>query len=149
MLGIKLKNYNLYQGKLSRATELKYNAMGVLINKKKVIGGIKGTSILVSSLFHNLPVRQKNLQKNLKREYNKAVSLLINYIIINPNIRFTVYNINPKTSKKNLIIGTKGTGSSTILDNVVNIFGSNGAYGLIPIDLSVDDIDVKFRLNLG
>lgn len=132
-----------------RATELKYNAMGVLINKKKVIGGIKGTSILVSSLFHNLPVRQKNLQKNLKREYNKAVSLLINYIIINPNIRFTVYNINPKTSKKNLIIGTKGTGSSTILDNVVNIFGSNGAYGLIPIDLSVDDIDVKFRLNRG
>lgn len=132
-----------------RATELKYNAMGVLTNKKKVIGGIKGTSILVSSLFHNLPVRQKNLQKNLKREYNKAVSLLINYIIINPSIRFTVYNINPKTSKKNLIIGTKGTGSSTILDNVVNIFGSNGAYGLIPIDLSVDDIDVKFKLNRG
>lgn len=132
-----------------RATELKYNAMGVLTNKKKVIGGIKGTSILVSSLFHNLPVRQKNLQKNLKREYNKAVSLLINYIIINPSIRFTVYNINPKTSKKNLIIGTKGTCSSTILDNVVNIFGSNGAYGLIPIDLSVDDIDVKFKLNRG
>lgn len=132
-----------------RATELKYNAMGILVNKKKVIGGIKGTSILVSNLFHNLPVRQKNLQKNLKREYNKAVSLLINYIIINPSIRFTVYNINPKTSKKNLIIGTKGTGSSTILDNVVNIFGSNGAYGLIPIDLSVDDIDVKFKLNRG
>lgn len=132
-----------------RATKLEYNPMGLLANKKKSIGGVKGTSITVSNLFHNLPVRQKNLQKNIKREYGKAISFLINYMIISPNIRFTLYNTNSKNNKKTLIMGTKGTSKSTILDNVVNIFGSNGAYGLVPIDISVDNMEVKFKLNQG
>lgn len=131
-----------------KATELKYDEMGTLINKKKVIGGSKGTTISVSNLFHNLPVRQKNLVKNIKKEFNKAIHMVTNYVFINPRIRFTVYNTNMKTNKKNLMLSTKGT-NSTILDNMVSVFGSNGSYGLVPLDINVENLDVKFKLNRG
>lgn len=130
---------------LPRASELEFNSMGHLISEKKKIGGSKGTAVTVKNIFYNLPVRSKNLQSNIKREFGKAMAFLTNYLIIHPNIRFSIYNLN-KNNKKNLILGTVGTKKATILDNLVTIFGSNGSYGFIPIEIEVKDLEAKFKL---
>lgn len=128
-----------------RASEADYDIMGQLLRTKTVVNGSQGTSVKVSRLFHNLPVRQKNLAKNIKREYHRSVNYLANYLLINTGIRFTVYNVNEK-GRKSLLFGTKGGPKSTIVDSLISIYGSSGGYGLVPLALSVEDIEVKYKL---
>lgn len=131
-----------------RASQLDYDNMGRLSHEKKVVGGLKGTNVKVLKIFKNLPVRQKNLIKNLKREFNKAVNYLMNYLIIFNNIRFTIFNVN-SSGKKTLLMGTKGGMKTSTLDNLVSIYGTNGSYGLIPIDFQVSDYHNKPIVRLG
>jgi DNA mismatch repair protein PMS2 len=52
-----------------------------------------GMTIIVKSLFKNLPVRFKELQKNIKKEFPKVMTLIEQYALINDKIRFIVKNI--------------------------------------------------------
>ncbi|GAA5849218.1 hypothetical protein JCM8547_006479 [Rhodosporidiobolus lusitaniae] len=52
----------------------------------------KGTTVKVERLFENLPVRRKELQKNVKREFGKAVELVQAYAIVCTGVRFEVKN---------------------------------------------------------
>jgi len=56
----------------------------------------KGTTIAVEDLFHNLPVRRKELEKNIKREYSKVLGLLHAYACISTDVRISVSNRMPK-----------------------------------------------------
>ncbi|CAK7895981.1 DNA mismatch repair protein Pms1p [[Candida] anglica] len=120
-----------------KATKLEYDSMGQL-KSKTTISGKKGTNVLIKDLFHNLPVRQKDLLKNNKREFTKAITILTNYALIYPQIRFTIYHLNIK-GKRNLMVGTQGGLKNTILKNLVSIYGSNGNYGMIPFDIKIVD----------
>lgn len=130
-----------------KGSELKYNSMGELSLEKTVVGGFKGTSISITDLFLKLPVRRKNLLNNLKREYGRAISELLKYILINPHIKFIVLNVNTKTNKKNVVFLSKGTNRSSLLDSAVSVFGTNGSYGLISLDIQCRDREVKLKLN--
>lgn len=46
----------------------------------------------VENLFYNLPVRRRELEKNLKREYGKVLGLLHAYACISVGVRFAVSN---------------------------------------------------------
>lgn len=131
-----------------RATQLNYDNMGKLTQEKKVVGGLRGTNVKVLQIFKNLPVRQKNLAKNLKREFNKAINHLMSYLIMFNNIRFTIFNINV-SGKKTLLMGTKGGMKTSVLDNLVSIYGTNGSYGLIPIDFAVTDYHARPIVGVG
>jgi DNA mismatch repair protein PMS2 len=66
-----------------------------------------GTTVIVKDLFRNLPVRQSELTKHLKREYAKCVSLIQEYAIIN-QVRFIVQlNVNGKVQN---VFSSKGLG---------------------------------------
>lgn len=52
----------------------------------------KGTTVAVESLFYNLPVRRRELEKNIKREYGKVLGLLHAYACISTGVRFAVGN---------------------------------------------------------
>lgn len=132
-----------------KRSELIFSPTGTLISKKKNVTGRKGTTVVVSNIFQCLPVRRKNLEKNIRREFSKTVNTLISYMIIHPKVRFSVNNINSKTKKKILVLGTQGTSKSTILDSMISIFGTNGAYGLVPIDIEVQDLEMKLKLHIG
>ena len=132
-----------------KTKELSYDSMGNLVEQKQIIGGLQGTSIVVSDIFHNLPVRRKHLEKNIKKEYAKAVNGLLCYLLINPAIRFTIYNLNTNTGKKNLVVGTTGGKKTSILDNMINLFGSNGKVGLVPINIEQKGLEARFKLNIG
>lgn len=135
------------QSSFPKATELHFDHVGKLTSQKTVVSGKKGTTVTVTDLFHGMPVRQKNFVKNSKREYSKSLSILMAYLLAYTNVRFTVFNISGSTGKKSMAMGTQGA-KTTTMDALVSIFGSNGAYGLVPIDIKSGNIDARFKLNM-
>lgn len=61
-----------------------------------IVGGkvarSKGTTVTVKELFKTLPVRRKDLIKNAKREFGKAVELVQSYAVIKTGCRIEVKN---------------------------------------------------------
>jgi DNA mismatch repair protein PMS2 len=93
----------------------------------------KGTTVCVDNLFHNLPVRRKELEKNVKREYGKVLNYLYAYACISVGVRFTVSNTMPK-GKRIPLFTTKANTSTK--ENIMNIFGAKTLSALVPLDLS-------------
>lgn len=52
----------------------------------------KGTTVAILDLFHNLPVRRRELEKNIKREYSKVLGILHAYACISTKVRIAVSN---------------------------------------------------------
>lgn len=136
--------------------ELTFDKLGKLSGKTKCpptsLSHI-GTKLSILELFKTLPVRYKTLEKDIKKEFNKCVSLLTQYLIIYPNIKFNIVNVTSK--KKQVLFNTLGGPKTSILDNMLTIFGSSGAKGLLPISLNVNpDIQIEgfisdFSFGLG
>lgn len=95
----------------------------------------KGTTVYVEDIFYNLPVRRKELEKNIKRDYNKAITLLYAYACISVGVRFTVTNLMPK-GKKVSVFSTKS--NTTFKENIMNVFGAKTLLALIKLDLSLE-----------
>lgn len=119
------------------STELEYDHLGRLKKHQLVLNKRteKGTRIVVQEIFKSLPVRYKNLCKNIKREFNKMLQFLYSYIIINPGIKFSVNNI-VNDKRKNLIVTNK---SASVLNNMIIIYGTKSVESLHPINLRVSD----------
>jgi len=95
----------------------------------------KGTTVSVDELFCNLPVRRKELEKNIKREYGKVIGLLHAYACISVGVRFSVSNQMPK-GKKVAVFSTKS--NTTTKENIVNVFGAKTLLALIKLDLHLE-----------
>lgn len=54
----------------------------------------RGTTVTLSNLFHSLPVRRRELERNVKREFTKALNLLYAYALVPcaKGVRLTVVN---------------------------------------------------------
>ena len=90
----------------------------------------EGTTIIVSDLFYNTPVRLKYL-KNLYTELAHIVDYIDKMALSYPNIKFSLYN-NDK-----LIISTDGKGD--LLKVIYEIYGSDITKKMIPIEGENDD----------
>ena len=90
----------------------------------------EGTTITVSDLFYNTPVRLKYL-KNLYTELAHIVDYIDKMALSYPNIKFSLYN-NDK-----LIISTDGKGD--LLKVIYEIYGSDITKKMIPIEGENDD----------
>lgn len=100
-----------------------------------VVAAQKGTIVSVDDLFHNLPVRRKELEKNIKRNFTKVVSLLHSYACISVGVRFSVTNHMPN-GKKQAVFSTKF--NTTTRENIVNVFGAKTLIALISLDLHLE-----------
>lgn len=127
-----------------KATTLEYDRDGKIRVQKLRVTGKTGTTTTVTDLFHELPVRRKTLEKHGKREYGKSLLSIMAYLLAYPPVRFTIHNV--LQSGKKMVMSTKG-GNSALTDVLVSCFGSNGAYGSIPVDIEVREIDSRFRLD--
>ncbi|XP_050672078.1 mismatch repair endonuclease PMS2 isoform X5 [Leptidea sinapis] len=67
------------------ASKIQYDHKGNIINKTPCSRQV-GTTVTLSNLFCTLPVRQKELHKNVKREFNKLTNLLYAYCLISKGI---------------------------------------------------------------
>lgn len=127
------------------AHQLTFKESGAL-DKTTICKGSKGTTVTVSSLFKNLPVRLKDLTKNIKREFNKCISLLQSYALINTKVKFVVRNVNSKGKKVNML---HSQGLNSLKSNIISIFGSTGLQGLVPLDIELDLNLVKSKLKIS
>ncbi|KAG6042040.1 hypothetical protein E4U41_006717 [Claviceps citrina] len=95
----------------------------------------RGTTVSVEALFHKLPVRRRELERNIKREWHKVIVLLNQYACIQTNLRFSVWQ-QPTKGKRVLLFSTKG--NPTTRENIINIFGSKSMASLVPMDMVLE-----------
>lgn len=122
-----------------KANKIEYDYNGN-ITSNTIISRNTGTTFEILEIFKNLPVRRKNFIKTIKKQFNKCITLLQSYSIINENIKFTIININTN-GKKNIILRTNK--NENVSKKILNIFGANCYQGLIPIELILDLNPVK------
>ncbi|XP_036990740.2 mismatch repair endonuclease PMS2 isoform X1 [Artibeus jamaicensis] len=89
----------------------------------------RGTTVSVQQLFYTLPVRHKEFQRNIKKEFAKMVHVLHAYCIISTGIRVSCTN-QVGQGKRQPVAGTSG--SSSIRDNIGSVFGQKQLQSLIP-----------------
>ncbi|KAL8762195.1 MAG: hypothetical protein Q9184_001753 [Pyrenodesmia sp. 2 TL-2023] len=115
-----------------KGTRLEFETSGKL-KGTSVAASQKGTTVTVEGLFANLPVRRRELEKNIKREYGKVLGLLQAYACISTSVKFSVSNIMAK-GKKAVVFATKS--NTTTRENIANVFGAKTLPALVHMDLS-------------
>ncbi|KAL9622754.1 MAG: hypothetical protein Q9160_002872 [Pyrenula sp. 1 TL-2023] len=116
-----------------KGARLDFETSGKL-KSQQVAASQKGTIAVVEGLFERLPVRRKELEKNVKREYAKVLGLLQSYACISTGVKFTVKNTGAK-AKNPIVFTTNGNASTR--DNVANVYGSKTISALIPLNLNL------------
>ena len=117
-----------------KGNRLDFEVSGAL-KRTTTVASQKGTTVSVESLFEKLPVRRKELAKNIKREYGKVLSLLHAYACIGINVKFTVKNAMPK-AKSMVVFSTRG--NATTRENIANVYGAKTLSALVALDLQLD-----------
>lgn len=111
--------------------KLEFEASGKL-HGTSVVAAQRGTTVSVESVFYNLPVRRKELEKNIKREYSKVITHLHAYACISTGVRIAVSNQMPK-GKKVTVFSTQA--NTTTKENIANVFGAKTLPTLVKLDL--------------
>lgn len=117
-----------------KAKKLEFEASGKLKNTS-VVSAHKGTTVIVENLFYNLPVRRRELERNIKREWGKVINLLNQYACVQAGVKFSVSQ-QPTKGKRMLLFSTKG--NPTTRDNIINVFGVKSMAALITLDLKLE-----------
>jgi DNA mismatch repair protein PMS2 len=117
-----------------KGTKLDFKTSGHL-SGTSVVAAQKGTTVTVENLFNNLPVRRQELQRNIKREWNKVINVLGQYGCIQTGVKITVTH-QPAKGKKTPVFATKG--NPTTRENIANVFGAKTLAALIPLDLKLE-----------
>ncbi|KAM0245090.1 hypothetical protein ACHAQJ_010653 [Trichoderma viride] len=117
-----------------KGSRLAFQQSGKL-ESTNVVAAQRGTTVSVENLFHNLPVRRRELDRNIKREWHKVIALLNQYACIQTNVKFSVSQ-QPTKGKRILLFSTKGNPSTR--DNIINIFGAKTLAALIPLELHLE-----------
>ena len=103
----------------SIGARIEYNHDGH-ISQQQASARTHGTTVNIQNLFSTLPVRHREFQRNIKREYAKMMQVLQAYCVISTGVRISCYTVDEK-GKKCLVLGTHG--KSDIKDNISNVFG--------------------------
>ncbi|NXL90121.1 PMS2 endonuclease, partial [Alectura lathami] len=89
----------------------------------------QGTTVSIQQLFYTLPVRHKEFQRNIKKEYAKMVQVLQAYCVISKGVRINCTN-QVGQGKKSSVVST--TGSLNLKENIGAVFGQKQLQSLIP-----------------
>ena len=111
--------------------KLEFEESGKL-HATSVIAAQKGATVSAENIFFNLPVRRKELEKNIKREYTKVINHLHAYACVSVGVRLAVSNQVPK-GKKVAVFSTQA--NPTTKENIANVFGAKAVLTLIKLDL--------------
>ncbi|MDO4176706.1 MAG: DNA mismatch repair endonuclease MutL, partial [Bacillota bacterium] len=93
-----------------------------------------GTTITVKDLFYNVPARHKFLN-SAASESRRIIDFASRIALSYPDVRFQLIN------GSNTVFTTSGRGN--ILANIISIYGSDLAKGLIPVEKSENGFTLK------
>ncbi|CAK7271230.1 ATP-binding mismatch repair protein [Sporothrix epigloea] len=116
-----------------KGSRLVFESSGQL-SETSVVAAQRGTTVTVENLFWNLPVRRRELERNIKREWAKVISLLNQYACIQTGVKLTVSQ-QPSKGKKVVLFSTRG--NTTTRDNIINVFGTKTMSALLALDLEL------------
>ncbi|KAG5983332.1 hypothetical protein E4U55_000204 [Claviceps digitariae] len=122
------------ESEVPKGYRLSFDASGKLLSSA-LSAAQRGTTVSVEALFQKLPVRRRELERNIKREWHKTITLLNQYACIQTNVKFSVSQ-QPTKGKRVLLFSTKG--NPTTRENIINIFGSKAMSSLVPLDISLE-----------
>lgn len=117
-----------------KGTKLDFEISGKL-GGTSTVAAQKGTTVIVENLFNNLPVRRRELERNIKREWARVTGVLGQYACIQTGIKFSVSQQAAK-GKKATLFSTKG--NQTTRENIANVFGAKTLAALAPLDLTLE-----------
>lgn len=110
------------------------------VRKKHKVARQRGTTVTITNLFLPLPVRRKELDRNSKREFGKALALLNAYALgpccnTSAGVRLTVTNQVDKGQKS---VQLRTTGASSSRASVSALWGPKALDNLVDLDLSFE-----------
>lgn len=108
------------------ATRLELNHRGEIV-KRIPCARQTGTTVSVHNLFVSLPVRRREFQRNINKEFVKMCQILQAYGLIAYGKRITLHNHTAKGGKSTIM---STNGSDSLLDNIVAIFGARSGANL-------------------
>ncbi|KAG0633607.1 hypothetical protein HOY80DRAFT_896239 [Tuber brumale] len=117
-----------------KGTKLGFEMSGKL-KSRSVTAAQKGTTVLVENIFKTLPVRRKELERNIKREYTRVLGILQAYAGVCVGVKFSVFN-QPAKGRRTPVFATKG--NPTVRENISNVFGAKTLSALVPMDLEFE-----------
>ena len=100
-------------------TILNYDHDGVIVSRSNIARPV-GTTVTIANIFSTMPVRQKEFQRNIKKEYSKMMNVVSAYGLVSRGVKIKVTNLKAK-NKQDIALQTQG--SQGIRENLVNIFG--------------------------
>ncbi|CAD6911816.1 unnamed protein product [Tilletia controversa] len=99
----------------------------------------RGTTVTICDLFKGFPVRRREFEKNVKREYAKAQGVLQAYALIQKGVRWMVYNTPKQGGRKTIQMTMSANSSPTfLLNNVTDLFGAKVATTLDTLHLNLE-----------
>ncbi|EGR27058.1 hypothetical protein IMG5_202390 [Ichthyophthirius multifiliis] len=104
---------------------------------KKNISMEIGTTIQLSNLFANIPVRRQELVKNINFQYNKIVNLVTEYALICTQIQIFLINFSEKNTR-NVIINS-GMPMGDILGKIKQVLGEKIGQQLVQFKLEFNN----------
>ena len=129
-----ISNVEMISKPENQETGCKIVVEGGKILENTEVGCPTGTTITVTNLFFNTPVRYKFLKKDFT-ESGYIEDAVTRLALVNPNIAFKLIN-SGKT-----IIQTSGNGD--IIGIIYSIYGKDVASGVLKVDYTYDDIHIQ------
>uniref|UniRef100_A0A8C9SHP2 Mismatch repair endonuclease PMS2 n=1 Tax=Scleropages formosus TaxID=113540 RepID=A0A8C9SHP2_SCLFO len=106
----------------------------------------RGTTVSLQQLFSTLPVRHKEFQRNIKKEYAKMIHVLQSYCIISTGVRITCTNQTGQ-GKRTTVLCTSG--SQSMKENIGAVFGPKQLQSVLPFEQQspTEDITQDYGLD--
>ncbi|WFD24330.1 ATP-binding mismatch repair protein [Malassezia equina] len=122
-------------------TLLEFAHDGSLKACDKRIARQRGTSVTISQLLSGLPVRRRELEKNVKREFAKAHAMIQAYALISEGVRWASSVLLADGKRVSQLVVRASTGPQYLQANITALFGSKAAAAMQPFNLDLSEED--------
>lgn len=97
----------------------------------------RGTTVTLTDLLTSLPVRRRELERHVKREYNKAFAMLQAYALITQGVRWASYVTLRDGKRVSQLLVSASHGPKYLQANVAALFGAKASASMQPIDVTL------------
>lgn len=109
----------------------------------KRIARQRGTTVTLTQLLAPLPVRRRELEKNVKREFAKAQAIIQAYALVCEGVRWASSVLLPDGRRVSQLVVRAATGPQYLGANMAALFGPKAAATMQPLQLDLGEDGVR------